>query len=628
MDVLFPVLPFADVERPAIGVSLLQAQLKRIGVSSAIRYFTIDLAEWIGLDLYNWLTQCREQPAMGTTAPAGTLIGEWFFADLVFPGEIPPEDEYIAKFLAPEPASQEIIAEILKSRRVRHEFITYCVREIQLHAPKVVGFTSAFHQTCACLAVAMRLKHGINPPIIIFGGPNCAGEMGLQMIRSFRWIDYVCTGEGDEVVPLFLQRLLCKRDPHPLPGILKEGETQELTLPAPVRNMDTLPLPDYCDYFGRLRVSPIAHRLSPRLLIETARGCWWGEKQHCTFCGLNGDTMVYRSKSPGRVIQELSYLCQTYELNRIDCVDNILDTRYIRTVFPELIRNGPKVELFYETKSNLRLEQLRTLWRGGVRSIQPGIESFSNDVLRLMHKGSTGLQNIQLLRWCDEFGMQVAWNILYGFPDESPSEYERMTKLVPLLAHLQPPAFCQQFRMDRFSPLFANSQQFDFVDRRPMAAYSYVYPLKRPELERLAYFFDFGYADGRDPTEYTRGLMYEVARWAELHRKTWRPQLDLLQAGSVLLVNDTRPCAVKPTHILSGPMAKIYVLCDTAQTVHGLAQKLDNILDELELRAMLEQLLTLGLVVEMEDHYLSLAVFRNRATEDEVISPAALEAAS
>ena len=145
MDVLFTVLPFADVERPAIGVSLLHTQLKRIGVSSAIRYFTIDLAEWIGLDVYNWLTQCREQPAMGTTAPAGTLIGEWFFADLVFPGEIPPEDEYIAKFLAPEPASQEIIAEILKSRRVRHEFITYCVREIQLHAPKVVGFTSAFH---------------------------------------------------------------------------------------------------------------------------------------------------------------------------------------------------------------------------------------------------------------------------------------------------------------------------------------------------------------------------------------------------------------------------------------------------------------------------------------------------
>ncbi len=95
MDVLFTVLPFADVERPAIGVSLLHTQLKRIGVSSAIRYFTIDLAEWIGLDVYNWLTQCREQPAMGTAAPAGSLIGEWFFADLVFPGKIPPEDEYI-----------------------------------------------------------------------------------------------------------------------------------------------------------------------------------------------------------------------------------------------------------------------------------------------------------------------------------------------------------------------------------------------------------------------------------------------------------------------------------------------------------------------------------------------------
>ena len=72
--------------------------------------------------------------------------------------------------------------------------------------------------------------------------------------------------------------------------------------------------------------------------------------------------------------------------------------------FPETLERGSRVKLFYETKANLRFEQLATLWKGGVRWIQPGIESFSNPVLRLMKKGTTAFQNIQLLRWCRELG--------------------------------------------------------------------------------------------------------------------------------------------------------------------------------------------------------------------------------
>jgi hypothetical protein len=79
---------------------------------------------------------------------------------------------------------------------------------------------------------------------------------------------------------------------------------------------------------------------------------------------------------------------------------------------------------------------------------------FSNQVLRLMQKGTTGLKNIQLLRWCQELGMEPLWNIIYGFPGESPSEYVRMARLLPLLTHLGPPQSCGPIRLDRFSPYF------------------------------------------------------------------------------------------------------------------------------------------------------------------------------
>jgi ribosomal peptide maturation radical SAM protein 1 len=608
MDILFAVLPFTDAEHPAIGVSLLQAQLKSSGFCSTIRYFNLDLAEQIGSELYNWLALCDPDP-LGTSAPAVSMTGEWFFADLVFGGQIPHEDEYIARFLSATASGQKLIPQILEARSRRREFIDQCVSDIQEHSSRVVGFTTSFHQTCASLAVAARLKESENPPIIIFGGANCSGEMGLQMIRSFPCVDYVCTGEADEALPCFLQRLLCDGDPRAVPGILKRGEEDPSDQPALVSKMDALPFPDYSDYFQKLRGSRLEGRIKPRLLIETSRGCWWGEKYHCTFCGLNGETMAYRSKSPDRVLRELSHLCKTYDLDRFDCVDNILDPRYIHTIFPELIENGPKLELFYATKSNLSFEQLSLLREGGVRTIQPGIESFSNQVLRLMRKGCTALQNIQLLRWCQELGISVCWNILYGFPGESPSEYKHMAELIPLLTHLQPPAFCETARADRFSPMFASPERYGLVHRRPAPAYSYVYPLERKALENLAYFFEFDYSDDRQPENYVKELVREVEAWALQHRQRCA-QLDLFQAREVVLINDTRLCALKRNHVLSGLAAKVYQLCDTPQTGGSLVLKLGSSVNDSEIRALLAKFMAAKLMIESEGRYLSLAVMR------------------
>src|SRR5262249_422442 len=144
------------------------------------------------------------------------------------------------------------------------------------------------------------------------GGANCEGEMGLQMIRSFPWLDYVCTQEGDIAFPQFIERLLRFDDPRPVPGILRRGESVALTHPQLVRNMDDLPIPDYQDYFMQFAHSQLAAQIQPSLSIETSRGCWWGAKSHCTFCGLNGATMQYRSKSPERALAEMTQLKQIY----------------------------------------------------------------------------------------------------------------------------------------------------------------------------------------------------------------------------------------------------------------------------------------------------------------------------
>ncbi len=101
MDLVFAVLPFADIKHPSLGVSTLLAAAKRHGFSSCIEYLTLDLASWIGRELYSWIAETSDQLLLDTTTPSMSLVGEWFFSGVLFPGQLPPEQEYFANSSRP-----------------------------------------------------------------------------------------------------------------------------------------------------------------------------------------------------------------------------------------------------------------------------------------------------------------------------------------------------------------------------------------------------------------------------------------------------------------------------------------------------------------------------------------------
>jgi len=212
--------------------------------------------------------------------------------------------------------------------------------------------------------------------------------------------------------------------------------------------MDEIPTPRFDEYFERLAKTVFASEVmrEVRLPYETSRGCWWGAKSHCTFRGLNGTTMAFRSKSGDRVVGELTPLARRHDRLDFTLVDTILDMQYFRDVLPRLAAAGHDLSLSYETKANLRREQVRLLRDAGVNFLQPGIESLSTPILALMRKGVTALQNVRLLKWCAEY--HVFWNVIYGFLGEPPEEYARPAEVLP---HLAAPELCR-LAIHRFSP--------------------------------------------------------------------------------------------------------------------------------------------------------------------------------
>lgn len=613
-DVVLVSMPFGPLRLPSIGLGLLKAALTRDDVSARTFYFTFDFAERIGERLYS-------QISYGTNTT--DLVGEWIFSDSMFHHHT---DESVANYVEDilrdrardknhvwheERFSDSFINEILDTRNHVEDFLDYCLTTILACRPKVVGFTSIFLQQIASLSLAKRLKALCPELTIVFGGANCEGAMGREVIRQFPFVDAVVSGEADLAFPELVRRVLNHESLANLLSVFTQQENSATGQAAAVENLDALPYPDYDDYFAQLETASFRSQLQPNLLLETARGCWWGAKHHCTFCGLNGETMAFRAKSAERALDEFTTVTAKYPGYPIYVVDNILNLAYFKDLLPQLAERKLGLDLFFEVKANLKKEQLRQLRAAGVTIIQPGIESLSDEVLQLMRKGVKALQNIQLLKWCKEIGITPEWNILWGFPGESPEEYFRLARMLPLLSHLQPPNYALSMRLDRFSPNFNQHEELGFKDLKPFPAYNYVYPLAPEAVANLAYYFTFEYAEPRDVENYVRPLAEEVARWQQCY-----PTSDLFQIekGDRLLLWDSRPAAKRRLTALSGKEKFLYLACDQVSSLRQIADAWSKhsgwAMDAEDIRLTLDEFVESSLMLRQGDSYLSLAVSR------------------
>jgi ribosomal peptide maturation radical SAM protein 1 len=312
-----------------------------------------------------------------------------------------------------------------------------------------------------------------------------------------------------------------------------------------------------------------------------------------------------------RALEEIEYLIRKYQNNDVFIVDNILDLKYINTLFPEISKRNLNAALFYEVKANLAKSQLSSLKQAGVSWIQPGIESLSDSILHLMKKGVTALQNIQLLKWCREIGILPTWNMISGFPKEIGTEYDNMARNIPLLVHLFPPSGLSILRLDRFSPYFYEPESYGIINVRPGIAYNYVYPFKDEDLKKIAYHFEFDYEDAQNPLDYVQNARLEIEEWKKLWKMKNKPYLKMLKFGMSIMIRDSRPCSVQNFQVLSGEMAKIYDICESVHSFNVLFSKIRNFypfITKDDLITFLSKLLDKKLIIKDQEKYLSLAV--------------------
>ena len=602
-------MPFATVEHPSLSLGLLETYITAFGHSVQCIHANLQLAEVIGLEDFYTIE----------SSDYTTLVGEWAFSRATFPDFDCDDQQYFASL----DLSEQGINRLLNIRQHCEAFVDKMAADIVTRKPKIVGCTSTFQQNCASLALLRKVKALDSEIITMLGGGNCEGPMGVVMSQQFDWLDYVFSGECDDVIGEFVDHLMQDKpiEPHKLPyGVIarQANRLETVTDQAPeaprafVKNMEVVGTPTYDSYFDTLKTLDIAKDIHVGLMVETSRGCWWGAKRHCTFCGLNGAGMEHRSKAPEVTIAEFEQLANRYDTPKMSIVDNILPVEYMKTVLPALEQQN--YNLFYETKANLKKAHIEQLAAAGVKWIQPGLESLQDDFLKLIKKGTTAVQNIATLKWCRESGVRVAWNWLYNAPGENPEWYDEMSQWIELVSHLQPPQKDMvKIGYHRFSPYFDQAEAYG-LDLQPIERYQYVYPLEGENLFNIAYFFESKPDSSRnnEPHAGHQQLQPKVTEWSRLFWDDPNPPvLCMMENGDAIKILDTRPVATNFMHMLEGLSAAIYRLCLTPQPRERLLPKLIEAgeqVDQATLDQHLASLIENKLLIDLSKCYFSLAL--------------------
>ncbi len=261
--------------------------------------------------------------------------------------------------------------------------------------------------------LAQRIKLKVPHKTLVVGGPCLCFREERERLRTD--FDFFVVGEGEESLVELYHYLDGSRET--LPGGVYQ--TRRIGEDLPFRMTSDLSLygvPDYSD----LDLS--AYSLDSLPLIFT-RSCLF----KCRFCADFRSMGGFRKQNSTRIYEMVDTFYQSgyrsFWLNDL-LINGIM--KELVEVFLKLEEEGRAMEWIALATPNrqLVLEELKILARNGLKTLNLGIESGSDSVMRKMKKGFNLEQAEAGLRRIREAGINTQLNIIVGFPTETESEFE------------------------------------------------------------------------------------------------------------------------------------------------------------------------------------------------------------
>jgi magnesium-protoporphyrin IX monomethyl ester (oxidative) cyclase len=621
MDICFASVPFIPIERPVISFGLFQSILNNADIKATTLNFSLDFAEQVGPKNYQTMSRC-----------AYVLFGEWVFSPCLLKDEVNTEGylKSLIKFLQSNTVSIPLNRDrnyLLHLRQTARDFLKKAAEDlVRDYHPKIVACSSMYSNHIACVSLLKFVKEISPETVTMIGGPNCEGEMGIATHKLFPFVDYVVSGYADHLITELCRKIFAYGKDMPVHEVPKQvlapvfreieyKQAIEHLEPPMGLDLSGLPIPDYHEYFNRLDSSEkLRKTIRPAIPIESARGCYWAK---CKFCGVKNHT-DYRQKKWEQVYNEIITLTEKHKTKNIMFTDNATNFNTLSRMLDKLSENSSNLQMWAEVRIELKRKHFKKMKEAGVTMLQAGIESLNDNFLDCMRKGASMLQNIKVIKFSQQYGMFIFYNIMHSFPGEKDQWYLELEEIIPYLVHLHPPRGMTKLRFDRFSDYYLNQAKYG-LDLKALDVYSQIYPYDQSTLNQIAYFFEDKkeYRTRKNPILYH--LFYKPTRnfrkvdkmiqdWIKNYYSEAPWKLTYKINEKKVLIHDTRPISSSNDYVLNEPEGEIFLLCDEIRSVKEINDELTGKYNAADIDKALASLIDKKIILKRDDKLLSLAV--------------------
>jgi len=604
-DIILVSMPWSLFSRPSIQIGALKAYLKLQFpyLNIAAHHFYLKVAETIGYKLYHSISE-------------STWLAETIYAAMLSPEKLKTIEKIFYKEAKNKPLCRKLIFKELvsKVRKVTDSFI----ESINWNKFCLAGFSVSQCQLTSSLYIIKQIKTKYPDLKIVLGGSTFAGA-SKEVFKLISEIDFVVKGEGE--LPLsqlvHLLSISNKTDIPTIKGVISREslEHDSSDMFYQMETLNGLPMPDFDDYFDLLQTFGSKKTFFPTILCEISRGCWWRYTQRlkkikgCAFCNLNLQWDGYRSKGPSKVVSEVDKLTSRHKSLSVAFADNALPVKESKEVFTQLKELNKDFRFFSEIRATTTLENLKIMRDAGMIEVQIGIESLSTRLLRKLNKGTTAIQNLEIMKNCERLGIVNNSNLILQFPGSDMNDVEETLRNLEFAAPFRPLRQVN-FWLGLESPVWQNPQQFEIKALYNHPRYADLLPQNISSSMRFliqAYRGDLGYQKKLWQPVKERIKAWKTGYESLHNNPIFEPILSFLDGRDFLIIIQKQLNDRILTHRLKGKSREIYLFCQHYRSIKKILEHFPELSDD-KIISFLQIMVSKKLMFEENEKYLSLAV--------------------
>lgn len=473
---------------------------------------------------------------------------------------------------------------------------------------QVIGFTTDLHQLFSSLLFAQWIKQKSPSLKVVFGGRVASEQLGESILKAFSQVDYCMSGEGEQSFVALMRHL---KNPSQLkvqdvPGLIyRETNTIRQNSGIQLKTLHGLPDPDFDHYFNLLQHhrNIQSQHFQPYLPIEGGRGC----THKCAFCGARLQMQGYRFRPAHEVAAQMERMAQRYKIALFQFFDLRTNPKTDNTLFDLIARQHHDYNIFYEIRADIQKKLLISMRRSGVDKVQIGIEAVSTELLRKMNKGTSFIQNLQVLKYCEELEIEHHSNLIFGFPTTTAKDIRNSISNIAFAMAYRPPATISSFGLLDSSLVFQHPAHYGISS---IQNDHFLATLLPPRLRGKLQFLLKTYRLKRPAPDYSP-LRAALKQWQQRYAQIKRQGTKLLSyrdLGNDLLIEDYRHHAT--TYTLDGMVRELYLFCDSIKTYASIRERFSEY-QERDIKMVMNKLIKLRLMFREKNSYLSLAIRAN-----------------